>query len=124
MFKIKTGYKVELLTNEKIKLLLDGLIIDTDKNGNNVPELENVHSVLLHCNVVHNDYLQNSKLLYCFVPDKGFRQLLSIQAKALIQSRTTNSIFDHIKIWFTDQNNNSLQIEDSISVALIIQTRT
>ena len=124
MFKIKTGYKVELLTNEKIKLLLDGLIIDTDKNGNNVPELENVHSVLLHCNVVHNDYLQNSKLLYCFVPDKGFGQLLSIQAKALIQSRTTNSIFDHIKIWFTDQNNNSLQIEDSISVALIIQTRT
>ena len=124
MFKIKTGYKVELLTNEKIKLLGDGLIIDTDKNGNNVPELENVHSVLLHCNVVHNDYLQNSKLLYCFVPDKGFGQLLSIQAKALIQSRTTNSIFDHIKIWFTDQNNSSLQIEDSISVALIIQTRT
>ena len=120
MFKIKRGYKVQLLTNEKIKLL----IIDTDKNGNNVPELENVHSVLLYCNVVHNDYLQNSKLLYTFVPDKGFGQLLSIQPKALIQSRATNSIFDHIKIWITDQNNNSLQIEDSISVALIIQTIT
>ena len=124
MFKIKTGYKVELLTNEKIKLLGDGLIIDTDKNGNDVPELENVHSVLLYCNVAHNDYLQNSKLLYTFVPDKGFGQLLSIQPKALIQSRATNSIFDHIKIWITDQNNNSLQIEDSISVALIIQTIT
>ena len=124
MFKIKTGYKVELLTNEKIKLVGDGLIIDRDKNGKNVPELENVHSVLLHSKVAHNDYLQNSKLLYTFVPDKGFGQLLSIQPKVFIQSRATNSIFDHIKIWITDQNNNSLQIEGSIPVALIIQTRT
>ena len=62
VFKIKIGYKLELLTNETIKLLGDGPVIDTDKNGTNVPELENVESVLLHCNVVHNDFLQNSKL--------------------------------------------------------------
>ena len=123
VFKIKTGYKLELLTNETMKLLGDGPIIDKDKNGDNVPELENVHSVLLPCNVVHNDYLQNSKLLYTFVPDKDFGQLLSIQPKALIQSKTTDSIFDHIEIWLTDQNNNSLQIEDTVSVTLIIQAR-
>ena len=85
VFKIKTGYKLELLTNETMKLLGDGPIIDKDKNGDNVPELEQVDSVLVHCNVVHNDYLQNSKSLYTFVPDKDFGQLLSIQPKALIQ---------------------------------------
>ena len=78
VFKIKTGYKLELLTNETMKLLGDGPVIDTNKNGDNVPELENVHSVLLHCNVFHNDYLHDSKLLYTFVPDKSFGQLLSI----------------------------------------------
>ena len=67
VFKIKTGYKLELLTNETMRLLGDGPIIDTNGNGVNVPELENVHSLLLHCNIVQNDYLQNSKLLYTFV---------------------------------------------------------
>ena len=86
-----------------MKLLGDGPIIDQNKNGVNVPELEQVYSVLLHCNVVHNDYLQNSKLLYTFVANNAFGQLLSIQPKALIQSKTTDSIFDHIEIWFTDQ---------------------
>ena len=85
VFKIKAGFKLELLTNETMKLLGDGPVIDKDKNGNNVPELEQVHSVLLHCNVVHNDHLQNSKLSYTFVPEKGFGQLLSIEPEALIQ---------------------------------------
>ena len=52
-----------------------------------------------------------------------FGQLLSNQPKALIQSKTTDSLFDHIEIWFTDQNNNPLQIEHSVSVTLIIQIR-
>ena len=123
MLKIKTALLTELLTNETMRLLGDGPIIDTNINGVNVPELENVNSVLVHCNVVQNDYLQNSKLSYTFVPGNAFGQLLSIQPKALIQSKTTDSIFDYIEIWFTDQNNNSLQIEDSVSVTLTIQTR-
>ena len=57
VFKIKAGYKLELLTIETIRLLGNGPIIDKEKNGNNVPELEQIHSVLLHCNVVYNDYL-------------------------------------------------------------------
>ena len=121
MFKVKTGCKLELLTNETMKLLGDSPIIDKNKNGDNVPQ---VHSVLVHCNIVHNDYLQNSKLLYTFVPDKGFGQLLVIEPKALIQSETTDSVFDYIEIWITDQNNNSLQIEDRVNAALTIQPRT
>ena len=63
VFKIKIGYKLELLTNVTMKLLGDEPITDQNKNGKNVPQLEKVTSVLLHCNVVHNDHLQNSKLL-------------------------------------------------------------
>ena len=124
MFKIKTGHKLELLTNETMKLLGDSPVIDKNKNGDNMPELEQVDSVLILCNVVHNDYLQKSKLLYSFVPDNSFGQLLVTEPKALIQSKTTDFVFDYIEIWITDQNNNSLQIEDSINAALIIQTKT
>ena len=48
VFKIKTGYKLELLSNEIMKLFGDGPIIDKDKNGDNVPELEQAHSILIH----------------------------------------------------------------------------
>ena len=57
VFKIKTGYKLELLTSETMKLLgSTKKDIDKDKNGGNVPELESVEIVLLHCNLVKNDY--------------------------------------------------------------------
>ena len=102
VFKIKTGYKLQMFTNEAMRLLGDGPRVDTDKNSKNVPELEQVHSALLHCNVVHNDYLQNSKLLHTFVPDNSFGQLLSIEPKALIHSKTTDSIFYYTDSILTD----------------------
>ena len=74
VFKVKTGYKLELLSKKTQKLLGDGLVIDKNKNSNNVPQLDQVEYVLLHCNLVRNQYLQNSKLLYEFVPDKKFGQ--------------------------------------------------
>ena len=73
-------------------------LLDASKNGDNVPELENVHSVLLHCNTCSNKYLQNSKLFHTFVPDKGFVQLIYIQPKALVQCKSTDSLFDYIEI--------------------------
>ena len=72
MFKIKIGYKLELLTNETMKLLGDGRIIETDKNSTNFPQLEIIAIDLVHCNIVQNDYQQASKVLYTFVPDKSF----------------------------------------------------
>ena len=123
VFRIKTGYKLELSTNETMRLLGDGPLVDANKNGQNVPELEIVHLVLIHVNVVHNDYLQNSKLLYSFVPEKSFGELLVIEPKALIQSKMTDSVFDYIEIWFTDQYNNPLLAEDSVNTALIIQSK-
>ena len=104
-------------------LLGDGPIVDTNKNDKNIPELEKFSFVLLHCNVVHNDHLQNSKLLHSFVPNNTFGRLLFVQSPELIRTRATDSVFDYAEIWFTDQDNNPLQIEDKVNVSLLIQNR-
>ena len=85
VFKIKTGYKLELLSKETMKLLGSTKdIIDSDKNGENVPRLENVEVVLVHCNLVNNSYQQASRVLFTFVPTKHYGQLISISPKSLI----------------------------------------
>ena len=71
VFKIKTGYKLELLSKETMKLLGSTKnIIDSDKNSESVPRLENVEVVLVHCNLVNNSYQQHSRVLFTFVSNK------------------------------------------------------
>ena len=123
VFKIKTEYKLELLTNETMSLLGDGPIIDKNKNSDNVPEIEQVRSVVVHCNIVQNNYQQESKLLYTFVPDEQFGQLLVIEPKVLIGLKTIDSVFTYMEIWLTDQDNRSLQIEDNVNITLIVSTK-
>ena len=65
--------------------------------------------------------VQKSKLLYEFVPDKTFGKLISVQPTVLIQCKTIDTVFDFIEIWFTDEDNKSLQIQDKVSVTLVIQ---
>ena len=78
-FKIKSGYYLELLTPELMKLLgSTESKITKDKNGENVPHLEVVELVLVHCNLVNNDYQQDLRILYIFVPNKTFGILLEI----------------------------------------------
>ena len=78
-FKIKNGYYLELLTPETMKLLGSAENkISKDKNGENVPHVEIVEAVLVHCNLVNNDYQQNSRILYTFVPNKTFGSLVEI----------------------------------------------
>ena len=123
MFKIKTGYKLELLSKELMKLL--GSTKDTigaDKNGENVPRLENVEVVLVHCNLANNSYQQASRVLFTFVPNKQYGQSISISPNSLIFLKTMNTEFSDIKIWFTDQNNNSLDIENNVNISFIINT--
>ena len=122
-FKIKTGYKLELLSKETMKLLGSTKdIIDSDKNSENVPRLENVEVVLVHCNLVNNSYEQASRVLFTFVPNKQYGQLISISPNSLIFVKTLNTEFLEIKVWLTDQNNNSLEIEDNVNTSLIINT--
>ena len=121
--KIKTGYKLELLSKEIVKLLGSTKdIIDSDKNSENVPRLENVEVVLVHCNLVNNSYQQPSRVLFIFVPNKQYGQLISISPNSLIFLKMMNTEFSEIEIWFTDQNNNSLEIEDNVNISLIINT--
>ena len=85
VFKIKTGYKLELLSKETMELLgITKDITDSDKNSENVPRLENnVEVVLVHCNLVNNSYQQASKVLFTFVPTKQYGQLISTSPHSL-----------------------------------------
>ena len=93
--------------------------ITKDKNGENVPHLEIVELALIHCNLVNNNYQQNSRILYTFIPDISFGSLLQISPPNYIFLKTFNSEFQEIKVWFTDQNSRPLEVEDKINLTLI-----
>ena len=123
VFKIKTGYKLELLSKETMKLLGSTKdFTDSDENSENVPRLENVEVVLVHCNLVNNTYQQASRVLFTFVSNKQYGQLISISPHSFFFLKTMNTEFSEIKVWFTDQNNNALEIEDNVNISLIINT--
>ena len=85
VFKIKMGYKLELLTPETMKLLgSTKIFFDEDEDGKNAPKYESVEVVLVHCNLVKNDYQHTSKVLYTFVTNKQFGQLIDISPIQLI----------------------------------------
>ena len=120
-FKIKNGYSLELLTSETMKLLGSTKNkITKDKNGENVPHLEITEVVLVHCNIVNNDYQQDSKVLYTFFPNKPFSSLLEISPTNVITLKTFNSEFQSIDVCFTDQNSQPLEIGDRINFTFVI----
>ena len=94
--------------------------ITKDKNGENVPHLEIVELVLIYCNFANNNYQQNSRILYTFVPNKPFGSLLEVSSPNHIFLKTFNLEFQEIKVWFTDQNSRPLEEEDKINLTLII----
>ena len=121
-FKIKNGHYLEILTPETMKLLgSTESKITKDKNGENVPHLEITEVVLVHFNLVNNDYQQDSIMLYTFAPNKPFGSLLEIAPKNHIFLKTFNSEFQEIKIWFTDQTSKPLEVENKINLTLIIK---
>ena len=83
--------------------------VNQDKDGEDVPKLESVEVVLVHCNLVNNSYQQASKVLFTFVPNKQFGQLITISPHLLTMLKTTNAEFQSIQLWFTDQNNRPLK---------------
>ena len=95
--------------------------ITKDKNGENLPHLEITEVVLVHCNMVNDDYQQYSRVLYTFVPNKSFGSLLDISPSNHIFLKTFNSEYDEITVWFTDQNSKLLEIEDRINLTMIIK---
>ena len=95
--KIKTGYCLKLLTPETNKLPESTKNkINKDTNGENVPHLQITEVVLVHCNIVNNDYQHYSRVLYTFVPNKLF------------------------EVEITDTNSKLLEIEDKINITAVI----
>ena len=96
-FKIKNGDSLELLTPETMKLLGSTKTkITKDKNGENVPHLEITEVILIHGNIVNNNYQQDSIVLYTFVPNKPFGSLLEISPTNHIFLKTFNSEYDEL----------------------------
>ena len=77
-------------------------------DNENVSNLEITEVVLVHCNIVNNDYQQDLRVLYTFVPNKPFGNLLEIAPTNFIPLKTFNSEFQTIEVWFTDQNSQPL----------------
>ena len=120
VFKIKTVYKLELLSSETMELLrTTKKDVDQDKDGEDIAKLECAEFVLVHCNLVNNNYQQASKVLFTFAPNKQFGQLINEAPHSLIMLSITNTEFSSNEVWFTDQNSEPLEIED-INMTLII----
>ena len=94
--------------------------VDKDKDGEGVPKLESVEVALVHCNLVNNIYQKAFKVLFTFAPNKQFCQLVTISTHSLTMLKTTSTEFQSIELWFTDQNKRPLEIEDNVSITLII----
>ena len=111
VFKIRTSYRLELLTPKTMRLLGSAKKdVDSDKNSENVPKLESVEVVLVHCDLVKNDCQHTSKVLFSFVPNKQFGQLINILPNTLTMRNTVNTEFSFVEIWFTDQVSKALEI--------------
>ena len=99
VFKIKTGYKLELLTPETMKLLgSTKKDVDKDKDGENVPKSESVEVLLVHCNLATNDYHHISKVLFSFVPNKQFGHLINISPHSLTMMNTVNTEYSFVEV--------------------------
>ena len=95
--------------------------ITKHKSDENVPHLKITEVVLVHCNIANNDYQQNSRVLYTFVPNKSFGSLLEMSPTNHIFLKTFNSEYEEIKVWFKDQNSQPLEVEDRINLTTIIK---
>ena len=96
-------------------------ITNTEVNGALKPNTERVHNVIINCNLAQNDYNNSSNTLFTFTPDQSFGTLLSIKPNYPLWTSCRNASFSDIEVWFTDQDNRPLEIEDNVTVTLHIK---
>ena len=94
--------------------------VDSNKNSENVPKLVFVEVVLVYCNLVKNDYQHSSKVLFSCIPNKQFGQLTNTSPNTLTMMNTIKTEFSFVEVWFTEQVSKALEIEDNVSLTLII----
>ena len=111
-FKIKAGYYPQLLTPETMELLESTESkIKKAENDKTVPNSEITEIVLVHFNIFNDIFQQNLRVLYTFVPNKSFGQLLDILLKNIKVLKALESEFSYIEVWFTDENSKLLDIK-------------
>ena len=89
-------------------------LIDKTKDRENMPSLEVVEVVLVHCNLADNQ----SEVLYTFTLNKSYAYLLNVESSNLVFLKTYDIDCDELIIKFTDQNGTPLEIEDKIASML------
>ena len=120
--ELRSKLKPDIILTETMKLLgSTESKMTKDKNDESVPHLEIVELVLVHCSLVNNDYQQDSRILFTFVPNKTFCSLLEISPTNQVFLKTFNSEFQEVKIWFTNQTSKPLELKDKINITLIIK---
>ena len=95
--------------------------ITKDKNGEQVPHLEVAELIIVHCNIINNNYQRTSRILYTFLLNKPFGSLLEISPPNHIFLKTFNSEFQEIKVLLTDQDGRPLQVEDKLTLTMVIK---
>ena len=76
---------------------------------------------MVHCDTINNDYQQDSRVLCMFVPNKPSGSLLEICPTNHIFFKTFNSEYGEIKVRFTDQSIQPLEIEDRINLTMVLK---
>ena len=104
---------------------METIFINTEKSKTSEPlrselDLESLEVVLVHCNLVKNDYQHTSKVLFSFVPNKQFGQLINLLPHSLTMMNIVSAEFSFVEVWFTDQASKSLEIEDNVNLTVII----
>ena len=96
-------------------------LIDKKKNDENIPSLEVVEEVLVHCNLVDNQNQKKSEVLYTFTPNKSYAYLLNVEPSNLVFLKTYSTELDEIIMTFTNQNGRPLEIENKVNLTLLIK---
>ena len=96
-------------------------ITSTEVSGALKASTERVHNIMVNCNLAQNNYDYTRNALYTFTPDQSFGTLLSVKPYYPIWTSCRNASFDYIEVWFTDQDNRPLEIEDNVTVTLHIK---
>ena len=97
--------------------------VDQITKGENVPKFETVEFILVYCHQVDQNFQQTPKVLFTFMPDKQFCQLITTAPHSLKMLKTAKVELQSTEVWFTDQNNRPLEIEDNVNITLIVGIR-
>ena len=117
--KVVKGEGLKILSpKQMLQRLPIALVQVKASNNSEITELEITEVIPVHCNIVKNDYQQDSRALYTFVRKC---QLLEISPTNFIFLKTFNSEFSYIEPWFTDQKGQPLEIEYRTNLTLVIK---